>query len=72
VDATWLTSGIGHPEVARFGESTDPTPREVAGAVLEVGGEHLVARAEVERSGGDVDARRRVRAEREICSEAPR
>jgi hypothetical protein len=40
--------GDGRPDVARAAACADPLPCEVAGAVLEIGGEHLVAGAEVE------------------------
>jgi hypothetical protein len=36
------------PDVARAGAVADPLPGQVAGAVLEVGREHLVVRAERE------------------------
>jgi hypothetical protein len=58
------------PDVARAGALTGPLPREVTGAVLEVGREHLVAGPEVERTGSEVDAGRGVRDEGEVVGGA--
>jgi hypothetical protein len=53
-------------DVARASAATDPVPGEIAGAVLEVGGEHLVTPPEVEGARGEVDPGRRVLDEGEI------
>jgi hypothetical protein len=53
-------------DVTRAGAGAEPLPREVAGAVLERRGQHLVTGLEPERARGDVDAGGGVRDEREI------
>jgi hypothetical protein len=54
------------PDVERPSAAAHPLPRQVAGAVLEVGGKNLVFGAESERASGEIDAGRRVLDEREI------
>src|SRR6185369_13664304 len=54
------------PDVARAGAAAGPLPGQVAGAVLEVGREYLVVRAERERAGGEVDSGRGVLDEGEV------
>jgi hypothetical protein len=69
-----LDEGLGRVErqgnrradVGRAGAARDPLPGEVAGAVLEIGGEDLVAGAELERARGEVDARPGVDDEGEV------
>jgi hypothetical protein len=58
------------PDIARPATAAGPVPGEVAGAVLEIGREDLVAGMEVERAGGKIDAGRRVLDEGEILRRA--
>jgi hypothetical protein len=52
--------------IACAGPLAHALPGEVAGAVLEIRGKDLVARLEIERSGGHIHACRRVRNEGEV------
>ena len=58
------------PDVARSSVAADPVPRQVTGAVLEVGREHLVVGTEAESPGGEIDAGGRVLDEGEVLGGA--